>query len=640
MTLDQQHAPKYWMRRRRVETKPMDESLIITDSSKKKITYKEAKFVKGEGLEGAEFRVQWKKAGDERSVLLQSVDHYEQLKRHPKFKPLMDKINLNYQTSPSFGEQIMVKGMDATDVCIGDVFEVQDKLSPLVLEVTSPRLPSVTVDKRHGASMTHGTSMKEYLKQRGLAGWFARVLVDGDLRDGMTLQRVKHPHPKWTLAYTSQALYGEGTSMDQTFDKPTWHRSTQELYELSQLGPLANYQWKDAAKFLLYKQYYLSHKDQLITNNDNKNNIMNSFYNGLYNIVPWNNKEEEESAIATQEKKITIPSYTVPYMADTNQMETTPSVSMTIKGVYKKGKIPRKKELPYKHSPKDLAPDQHMVRSRLNIPTIHNDKKDDGTVTQAHFVPGRGLVCSGGDFYHMVIHEEHKHNDGLMEDRAVLWQSVQHYETIRSNPLYQKKIGDDYLTTPTFGEQVIIDGANSSQICIGDVFEVKGRTSTLVVEVTAPRKPCYVVDGRHDTSKGGMNGMKRYTMTHALAGWLTRVLVPGELLEDMTMVRTRNPHPKWTLTYISKVLLSEGNRIQLNCGTAHWARDDLTDLIELVNLPQLGKMEWKDDAEELLWKELQKRKQTLDDIIEMDNNTDTEETYMDYFSNLALRICT
>lgn len=658
--LYKKYHKKHWMRRRRLWTEPMDPSSVLNnnnnnkDGNKKEAPrYSKAMFSKGVGLQGVDFQEKWKKPREERSVLIQSAEHYEQLKHHSTFGQLFD--NEDYMKSPTFGEQIIVKGMDSTDICIGDVFQIEGNMSTLVLEVTSPRLPhSSSIDSRldTGVVVADSTdSLREFTKVHGLAGWFARVLVDGELRDGMSFQRTKHPYPKWTLAYTSKALYGEGNSIEQTFHKPTWNtknRTIQELYELTKIPQLANHQWKEKAKYLLYQHYYISHKLQ--TNNSAPGSgMMDSLYNTLFNI----DEEDEDSAEnindkqqQQQQESVIVPTYTVPYLPDDNQTITVPSVSMSVKGVYKKSKIPRKDELPYGHTAKDLATDQFMPRRRLRLKKVSSQQEqgdeEEKKYDEAYFLPGKGLL-RGGPIFHLDKKQEHTNDNGWIEDRAILWQSTEHYETIKSNPLYKgnfENMEHDYMTKPTFGEQVIISGCNSSQICVGDVFEVQGRTSSLVVEVTAPRKPCHHVDGKHDTPKG-LKGMKRYTMTNALAGWLTRVLVPGELCEDMTLVRTRNPNPKWTLTFISKVLFSEGNRIQLGCGIAHWARDDLAELIELINLPQLGHYEWKEDAEELLWKELQKEKESLDEIIESDNYDHQEGCLFEMFSNfLQLGLCT
>jgi MOSC domain-containing protein YiiM len=88
-------------------------------------------------------------------------------------------------------------------------------------------------------------------------------------------------------------------------------------------------------------------------------------------------------------------------------------------------------------------------------------------------------------------------------------------------------------------------------------------------------------------------------MTHGLAGWFVRVIKPGTIWEGMELVRVANPHPKWTLEYISLTLYGEGDSKHMMCGEAQWARGK-EELIELCGLEQLARYEWKAKAQGLL----------------------------------------
>ena len=149
-----------------------------------------------------------------------------------------------------FGEQVIVKGISAKDIAIGDIFEVEVGHSSLKVEVSSPRLPCSYVDKRNGSPFGM-KGVKRYTMTEGLAGWFTRVLVPGELRDGMHLVRTAHPQPKWTLPEISRALYGEGPKRRQMLGYPYWNRSKEELQELCNLKALGRVEWKDEAMWIL-----------------------------------------------------------------------------------------------------------------------------------------------------------------------------------------------------------------------------------------------------------------------------------------------------------------------------------------------------------------------------------------------------
>lgn len=99
----------------------------------------------------------------------------------------------------------------------------------------------------------------------------------------------------------------------------------------------------------------------------------------------------------------------------------------------------------------------------------------------------------------------------------------------------------------------------------------------------------------------GLKGMQRHTLTYGLAGWFTSVIVAGELRDGMRLVRIKHPNPKWTLSYISKKMYGEASKKNHVLCKAEWLGGK-EELEELINLPQLGDYEWKEDAKGLLKK--------------------------------------
>jgi len=212
---------------------------------------------------------------EERAILFQAVDHYEQLLVEPKLSTYFksESASVDAKTSddkevspadmeipsknlldilekPRFGEQIIVQGIDASQIAIGDIFEIEGGLSPLKVEITCPRLCCAWVDKRNGSPFGLA-GVKRFCNKSGLGGFFARVLVAGELRDEMKFIRTKHPHPKWTLAYISGALYAEGPKTYLMAGWAHWQRSKEELKELCEIEQLGLYEWKEEAEYIL-----------------------------------------------------------------------------------------------------------------------------------------------------------------------------------------------------------------------------------------------------------------------------------------------------------------------------------------------------------------------------------------------------
>jgi hypothetical protein len=330
-------------------------------------------------------------------------------------------------------------------------------------------------------------------------------------------------------------------------------------------------------------------------------------------------------------------------------MATKVSLDFEIWGVYTRGKVPREDELPEDYGLSHVSKDQIVCRRRLNTPPVQdyvNERADESGIPYetANFVPEHGLV--GTLFFHNDLDEhdsgseseEEAHSNPsicpeqrIYEERAVLFQAVEHYEKLLDDPdmtrffqeddfevfdkqpLARLETEDkrrldgkhphfsqilDILRNPRFGEQLIVRGVDASKVCIGDIFEVEGGVSTLKVEVTSPRTVCAWIDKRV-SSPFGLKGVKRYCNKRGLGGWFARVLVPGELRHGAKMVRTSCPHPKWNLAYISQALYGEGPPSYMASSWAFWVKDK-KELEELCNLKQLGRYEWKDEAEWIL----------------------------------------
>ena len=198
----------------------------------------------------------WHEYGDEkkppredRAFLFQSKANYELLSQNPFFKAHYDAVD--YMSTPSFGEQMIVDSYDVNELAIGDVFEVQGGRSPLILEVSAPRIPCIALDTKHGTKGPNG--MRSFAHHNLLGGVFARVLKEGELRDGMKLIRTANPHPKWTLRNVFQALYGAKTRRQYLMCTTSWNGSREELEELINLPQLCEYEWKVEARILRFK---------------------------------------------------------------------------------------------------------------------------------------------------------------------------------------------------------------------------------------------------------------------------------------------------------------------------------------------------------------------------------------------------
>ena len=224
---------------------------------------------------------------------------------------------------------------------------------------------------------------------------------------------------------------------------------------------------------------------------------------------------------------------------------------------------------------------------------ITNDKKKN---TFSRW-PVTSVNCSYNGLYDS--HDWHKLDSSIeyygeqVNERAILLQSLENYTILsKTRPTLVKKFPG------TFGENIVVSGLPISEICIGDIFQIKTTHSNLTIQVTSPRKPCYKLDKAHN-SPYGLKGLKRYCLTHGLAGWFCKILTPGIVSIGDTFIKTSHPHPKWSLDYVSTCLYSGGNyKIQSAC-KAHWyEKKEL--LEELAAIKELAMCEWMDEVIALL----------------------------------------
>lgn len=75
----------------------------------------------------------------------------------------------------TFGENLVIEGLDSRGVCVGDRFETERAL----LEVTSTRIPCNTLNARMG-----DPGFARRFMQAGRSGFYCRVLKDGVIQAG------------------------------------------------------------------------------------------------------------------------------------------------------------------------------------------------------------------------------------------------------------------------------------------------------------------------------------------------------------------------------------------------------------------------------------------------------------------------
>lgn len=171
------------------------------------------------GLAGDEQGDRRHHGGPEKAVHHYPFDHYATWSaEHPD-------LALHLRQEGAFGENISTEGMTEADVCIGDVFA----LGMARVAVSQGRQPCWRLNERFG-----NASMARRVQESGRTGWYYRVLEEGGVAAGDTIELLDRPAEGWTLKRILHLLYRDTLDIEG-------------LAQLAEVEPLAE-SWRNIAR--------------------------------------------------------------------------------------------------------------------------------------------------------------------------------------------------------------------------------------------------------------------------------------------------------------------------------------------------------------------------------------------------------
>lgn len=96
-----------------------------------------------------------------------------------------------------------------------------------------------------------------------------------------------------------------------------------------------------------------------------------------------------------------------------------------------------------------------------------------------------------------------------------------------------------------FGENLVTEGFTETDVCVGDIFEL----GEAVIQISQPRQPCWRLNLRF-----GIPDMSRRLQNSLRTGWYYRVLQPGIVRKEDTLILKECPHEDWPLSRMLSVL--------------------------------------------------------------------------------------
>jgi len=98
----------------------------------------------------------------------------------------------------AFGENLTIRGLVETDICIGDIFKLGDAL----VQISQPRQPCYKLSLRYDSP-----DMPLKVQDTGYTGFYFRVLEEGMVSKSSRLTKISS-HPKAiTVAYANQLMH-------------------------------------------------------------------------------------------------------------------------------------------------------------------------------------------------------------------------------------------------------------------------------------------------------------------------------------------------------------------------------------------------------------------------------------------------
>ena len=129
--------------------------------------------------------------GPDKAVLAYASKHYEAW--------TTEFPDMNFEAG-GFGENLTVADSDESTCCIGDTFRIGDCL----LQISQPRQPCWKLSGRWDLP-----KLAVLVQQNGRTGWYFRVLKDGVIEAGMTIELVDRPYPEFSVAWANSVMYAK-----------------------------------------------------------------------------------------------------------------------------------------------------------------------------------------------------------------------------------------------------------------------------------------------------------------------------------------------------------------------------------------------------------------------------------------------
>ncbi|MGD8191680.1 MOSC domain-containing protein [Brevibacillus ginsengisoli] len=134
--------------------------------------------------------------GVDKAVCVYSYEHY----------PYWEKVLNQKLQVGAFGENLTVKGMLESDVCIGDIFQ----MGTAVVQVSQPRQPCHKLAKRYDIP-----ELALQVQETGYTGFYFRVLQEGTVRQEKPILLLERDPHGISIQYANHIMHKDRTNLKE-----------------------------------------------------------------------------------------------------------------------------------------------------------------------------------------------------------------------------------------------------------------------------------------------------------------------------------------------------------------------------------------------------------------------------------------
>jgi MOSC domain-containing protein YiiM len=138
--------------------------------------------------------------GPEMAVLAYSADHY------PAWR---EELGIPQMGPGGFAENFTISGHDELTVCIGDVYRV----GAATVQVSQPRGPCYKISYRWKRS-----DLLKRCESTGRHGWYLRVLEEGLVQAGRSVELLERPNPDWSVRRSADVYQARRKQTEEAAD--------------------------------------------------------------------------------------------------------------------------------------------------------------------------------------------------------------------------------------------------------------------------------------------------------------------------------------------------------------------------------------------------------------------------------------